>query len=415
MYLCATPRENAHHRKSKLGYPHLIYGLSNTPADLASEGFFAYFAVLNPSVVFDFATRRFSLYGSSMDRRRNVRQSFERLNSANRQEKSMPQLPPNVEILSPARNRVILSVNPKAGRRSSKTKAELLAETLRRGGMEVEILTDLETVARQANELHRAGKLRALIGLGGDGTAAELTNRTEPGVPIALLPCGTANLLAKNLKYSFKPEKFAEMILAGKVAQLDVAQANDRLFLAMIGFGFDAEVVNRVHTARMSNPKGAHINYFSYVKPILKALASYRFPKVRVEFLNDDGEPTGESYERSWAFICNIPNYGWGVPIAPGANAFDGKLNICLWRGRTLWSGIVLSILAQLGGSHRFWWRANMKSGRNFRITPVSNPRDGIAIPYQLDGDPAGELVSSGGKSSVNVRILEKRLSIFVR
>lgn len=326
----------------------------------------------------------------------------------------MPQLPLNVEILSPARNQVVLSVNPKAGRRSSQAKAEALAEALRRGGMEVELQTDLGIVAQRANELHRAGTLRALIGLGGDGTAAELTNRTDPGVPISLLPCGTANLLAKSLKYSFKPEKFAEMILAGKIARLDVAQANDRLFLAMIGFGFDAEVVNQVHAARMSNPRGAHINYFSYAKPILNALASYRFPRVRVEFLNDEGEPTGEVYERSWAFICNIPNYGWGVPIAPGANPADGRLNACLWRGASLWSGIVLSLLAQLGGSHRFWWRASMKTGRNFRITLAPNQREGTVVPYQLDGDPAGEL-DSLGKPPVNVRILEKRLTIFVR
>ena len=315
---------------------------------------------------------------------------------------------PTVEVLPSERNQIILSVNPKAGRRSSKAKADQLAEALRKGGMKVEILTDLATVARKANELHQAGQLRALIGLGGDGTAAELTNRTEPGVPIALLPCGTANLLAKHLKYSFKPQKFAEMILAGRVAQIDAAQANDRLFLAMIGFGFDAEVVNQVHAARMSNPKGAHINYFSYVKPILKALIGYRFPKVRVEFLDDEGNPTGETYDRSWAFICNIPNYGWGVPIAPGANAFDGKLNACLWRGATLWSGLVLSLLAQLGGIHRFWWRATMKSGKNFRMTLAPNQPEGTVLPYQLDGDPAGVL-------PVNVKILEKRLTIFVK
>ncbi len=272
----------------------------------------------------------------------------------------------------------------------------------------MEILTDLAIVAQRANELHRAGKLRALIGVGGDGTAAELTNRTEPGVPIALLPSGTANLLAKHLRYSFKPEKFAKMILAGRVMPMDVAQANGRIFLAMIGCGFDAEVVSQVHAARMSNPKGAHINYLSYMKPIFRSIFSYRFPCVRVEFLDEAGNPTGEMYDRPWAFICNIPNYGWGIPLAPGARGNDGELNVCLWRGGSLWSGTLLSVLAQLGGIHRFWWRCKMTRGRNFRLSLTPNQPENTVMPYQLDGDPGNNL-------PLEVRILENRLTIFVR
>lgn len=313
-----------------------------------------------------------------------------------------------IETLSSSRNQVILSLNPKAGRRSSHERANRLASALQQGGMEVEILTDLAIVAQRANELHRAGKLRALIGVGGDGTAAELTNRTEPGVPIALLPSGTANLLAKHLRYSFKPEKFAKMILAGRVMPMDVAQANGRIFLAMIGCGFDAEVVSQVHAARMSNPKGAHINYLSYMKPIFRSIFSYRFPRVRVEFLDEAGNPTGEMYDRPWAFICNIPNYGWGIPLAPGARGNDGELNVCLWRGGSLWSGTLLSVLAQLGGIHRFWWRCKMTRGRNFRLSLAPNQPENTVMPYQLDGDPGNNL-------PVEVRILENRLTIFVR
>lgn len=312
------------------------------------------------------------------------------------------------KILSPERDQIIISLNPKAGRRSSKERAERLAQCLKDAGMQVEILTDLDLVAQKANELHRAGRLRALVGVGGDGTAAELTNRTEPGVPIALLAAGTANLLAKYLRYSFKPEKFAQMILAGKVKEIDAAQANGRLFLAMIGCGFDAKVVEQVHHARMTNPKGAHINYFSYVKPVFSVLFSYRFPKVRVEFLNEDGTPTGETYDRQWVFLCSIPNYGWGVPLAPGANESDGLLNVCLWKGGSLWSGTILAILAQLGGMHRFWWRCKMKTGTNFRLTAAPNPKGEEAVPYQLDGDPGGNL-------PVDVKILKNRLTIFVK
>ena len=89
---------------------------------------------------------------------------------------------PTVEVLPSERNQIILSVNPKAGRRSSKAKADQLAEALRKGGMEVEILTDLATVARKANELHQAGQLRALIGLGIDKPNRTRSSNRSPSV-----------------------------------------------------------------------------------------------------------------------------------------------------------------------------------------------------------------------------------------
>lgn len=307
-------------------------------------------------------------------------------------------------ILPASRDQVILSVNPKAGRRSSKTRVERLEKALAALGLAVETLTDLEIVAQKANTLHEAGKLRALVGIGGDGTAAELTNRTQQGVPISLLPSGTANLLAKHFKYSFNPEKFAQMIAAGKVATLDAARANGRLFLAMVGCGFDAEVVEQVHTARMQNPKGAHIGYCSYIKPILRAIGSYKYPLVNVQPLDDAGNPVGEAWQSHWAFLCNIPKYGWGVPVAPRASLDDGRLNLCLWRGGSLFQGLYLTAVAQMGIHGRFR-RCTVEEGTRYRFTPVD---DGVQIPYQLDGDP-------GGCLPLDVAVEPGRLTLIVR
>ncbi len=307
-------------------------------------------------------------------------------------------------VLPASRDQVILSVNPKAGRRSSKARVQRLEKALTELGLKVETMTDLVAVAERANSLHEAGKLRALVGVGGDGTAAELTNRTRPGVPISLLASGTANLLAKHFKYSFCPEKFAKMIAAGKVAVLDAARANGRLFLAMVGCGFDAEVVQQVHTARMQNPKGAHINYFSYTKPILRAIGSYTWPLVNVQPLDDAGEPAGEAKQSHWAFLCNIPKYGWGVPVAPQAKLDDGLMNLCLWRGGSLFQGLYLTAVAQMG-VHGCCRRCTVQTGTRYRFTPA-NPEH--QIPYQLDGDP-------GGLLPLEITVEPGRLTLVVR
>ncbi|MBQ1277185.1 MAG: hypothetical protein IIY07_00910, partial [Thermoguttaceae bacterium] len=72
---------------------------------------------------------------------------------------------------------VLISVNPKAGRRSPRVRAERLQAALEKRGFCVELHTDLAVVSGRANELFAENRLQALVGVGGDGTAAELTNR----------------------------------------------------------------------------------------------------------------------------------------------------------------------------------------------------------------------------------------------
>jgi diacylglycerol kinase family enzyme len=133
---------------------------------------------------------------------------------------------------------VIISVNPKAGRQSPMLRAEELRSRLQQKGFTTEFLTDLDEVTEKANALHTAGTLRALIGVGGDGTAATLVNRTKPGTPITLLSAGTANLLSKHYRLPSRPEKLAEMIETGTVRTFDAGLVRfgdtERLFLVMV-------------------------------------------------------------------------------------------------------------------------------------------------------------------------------------
>ena len=102
----------------------------------------------------------------------------------------------------------------------------------------------------RAHHWHCHGVLRALVAAGGDGTAAELANRTTPGVPLALFPIGTENLLARYLKIDQSAETLGRIICGGMVRRLDAGSAQGRLFLLMAGCGFDAQVVQRLHQHR---------------------------------------------------------------------------------------------------------------------------------------------------------------------
>jgi len=291
-----------------------------------------------------------------------------------------------------SQSHVIVSVNPKAGRQSPMIRAEKLCVCLQQKGLTTELLTNLDEVTEKANALHATGALRALVGVGGDGTAATLVNRTKPGTPVTLLPAGTANLLSKHYRLPFRPDKLAEMIERGTVRTFDAGLARfgneERLFLVMISCGFDAHVVNGVHSHReeryrQGHAKGAHISYFSYIKPILESLCRYKFPKMTVECLD---EPTLTIPDMRWAFVFNINRYGWGLPLAPFAKENDGVLDHVLFRGGTVFHGFVYTALAQCFSLHRFLPKARLGQQTRYRITSDES------VPFQLDGDPGGEL-----------------------
>jgi len=299
-------------------------------------------------------------------------------------------------------NRVIISVNPTAGRRSAANSVEQLKTMLTAQGLIVEIHHDLAEVAEQANQWHAEGQLRAVVGVGGDGTAAELLNRTNEGVPITLLACGTANLLSKHLGLCHRPERLCQTILEGETVHLDAGRVGNRIFLAMFSCGFDAAVVERLHAWRASRC-GGHIGYLSYMKPILESIRTYDYPAIQVQCLDPPESPQCNRPAPAtvrWVFALNLPRYGWGLRLAPGATADDGLLDLCTFAQGSLWSGLRYIVAAQLG-FHRWLSECVIRKGRRFRIT-ADQP-----VAYQLDGDP-------GGLLPAEVEVCPNRLTLLV-
>ena len=167
-------------------------------------------------------------------------------------------------------------------------KVERLARWLvGRAGYDVQVCSDLDATCQQANRWHSDGQLRALVAVGGDGTISDVVNRTEPGVPLAIFPGGTSNLIARHFCMEATPEMLFRTITAARLVRIDVGRAGDRLFVAMASCGFDAEVVAEVHRRRQAGyrskgGRGGFLGYWSYVKPILASIRNYRYPEVRV-------------------------------------------------------------------------------------------------------------------------------------
>ncbi len=307
-------------------------------------------------------------------------------------------MPDDSSPFSSDADRVIISVNPKAGARSSKARVDRLARLLGDAGFRTEQFTKLDEMADRAKELFAVGRLRALVGAGGDGTAAELVNRTPPGLPITMFPAGNENLLARYLRLGDSPEQVCRTIARGRVLQLDAGKAGQRIFLLMIGCGFDAEVVRRLHENRTG-----HAGNLAYCKPILRSIRSYEYPRLRVYWDADESQAVEEPEfptEARWLFAFNLPCYGGGLRLAPRAKGTDGLLDVCTFLRGSLWHGLRYAA-AVLAGLHPRL--ADCTVGRVRKLTITSEAE----VPYQLDGDP-------GGMLPVEIEVLPKRLTLIV-
>jgi diacylglycerol kinase (ATP) len=303
------------------------------------------------------------------------------------------------EIPSPQSSKsnwVLISHNPNAGARDTHNDVKRLAELLRLQRFEVEIFTDLDLVAQRANDLVDQRQLRTLVGVGGDGTAAELVNRTKDGTTLTLFPTGNENLLARYFHFDAIPEHLAETIAHGSLIRLDAGKAEDRIFLLMASCGPDAEVVQTVHDRRTG-----HMSSRNYFKPLWHVMRTFKYPELRVYC--DDALDSGAGapfMSARWFSVFNLPCYGGGLRFAPHAVGNDGQLDLCGFR-----RGGFCRFLRYVGGVYHRQHR-HMSDWITRRVKRVRIVSD-VPVHYQLDGDP-------GGLLPLNIEVLPNRLSLLV-
>ncbi|SMF62308.1 lipid kinase, YegS/Rv2252/BmrU family [Tistlia consotensis] len=234
--------------------------------------------------------------------------------------------PPVSPAAGPLRLRIIH--NPTAGGARWRRYGAVL-ERLDRAGARIE---ELATGRRGDAEAYAAALARddcdRLVVAGGDGTINEAINgllANQAGgrtIPLAILPLGTANVLAQEIGLSTRPAAVARMILQGAARPIALGEANGRAFTLMAGVGFDAHVV-----AQVDGRLKKRIGKLAYVWQTLRQLAVYDFPLYRVTV-------DGEVFTAASAVACNAHFYGGRYVLAPDALLDDPSLEVCLF-GRT--------------------------------------------------------------------------------
>lgn len=287
------------------------------------------------------------------------------------------------------RDRVAVLRNPKSGTGRGARKLHELLDHLSRNGLRPRLFSRRERMQRTLERPEWRDRLVGIVAAGGDGTVSDVVNRC-PGLPVAVLPLGTENLLARYLGVPRSGRGVAEMIAAGRTRRLDLGQIGDRRFVLVAGFGFDGEIAHRLHASRTGT-----ISHWTYVRPIVQALFGYDFPEVTVS-IDDDTEVL----RGKWVVAANVPAYALGLLPAPAACPDDRLLDVVVF-GR----GSAFQIVRYFGNvalrRHEKLHDVYTVRCRRLRVTAER------AVPVEVDGDP-------GGFTPADVSVLPQALTVFV-
>src|SRR5215213_6263819 len=217
--------------------------------------------------------------------------------------------------------------NPKTGRYASRRRpVQELASQLESLGVNVELrLTNAPGDAAEIAARAARNGTSDVIVAGGDGTINEaIQGLAGTKARLAIIPRGTANVLARELGLPLDDEQALKIVAQGKSRQIYLGLAIDettherRHFVSMAGIGRDASVVRRVQPSLKKRiGKGAFwISGLSH-------LADWNPHPFTLEINN-------QKYAATFAAIGNAARYGGDLSITPGARIDEPEFEICI-------------------------------------------------------------------------------------
>lgn len=277
--------------------------------------------------------------------------------------------------------RVIVLHNPTAGRGTGEATALLVGKVLGSAGWEVELQPTQGP--GDATRIGREADADRLVVVGGDGTlreAAEGILIAGRELELGFVPRGNANVVAREVDIPLGVEGAVRTLVEGRPRPLDIVRANGRFVLAMVGLGYDARVVHRIHAAR-SRPRLRHW-YRLHADSLYGVLgATSLMGRYRSTFgVEVDGESLGGGFRHG--VVCNVETYAKGWAMTPGADVGDGLLDWSLRRGSGPLLGSAVMAAAALRRRGPAWLT---QRGQGKRIVLEA---EGEALEWQADGDP---------------------------
>lgn len=241
-----------------------------------------------------------------------------------------------------------------------------------------------------------------VIACGGDGTLNEVVNglasqQNGHRVPLALLPAGTANILAKELDLSWDITRAAEQLIRGQVRELALGLAtpldqpeNRRYFLSVAGAGPDGQITYAINLELK-----ARLGILAYWWQGVREVFAYKFPRFRVKTAE-------QTLDASLVIVGRTKHYGGPFKITTGADLYEDQFELLAlttqsgFKYLSYLPALWLGDLRKTEGVH--FWKSN-------RL--VCEPLDNGPVYSQVDGEPLAKL-------PVEFRIVPRALKLLV-
>ena len=268
-------------------------------------------------------------------------------------------------------------INPKSGTgNDAAVIARLRAALIDRGHhVEVSLTRSLAHGEELAHEATQKGLHVAAAG--GDGTIrAVVAGLAGSEPPLLVMPTGTENLLAQEFGIDLSVRTALACIDHPHPRSLDLGTVNGRHFMAIVGIGYDAQVIGCLQRFRTG-----HITHGDYVWPICRTFWEHRIPHVRI---HADGQLICDSPAQ--VLIGNTSRYAMGLPVVPGADPSDGLLKVSVYRyrrHRQLFAHALRTICHCAA-------RSPLVSYHDVKTLRIESPDADVAV--QIDGDPGPAL-----------------------
>jgi diacylglycerol kinase family enzyme len=223
--------------------------------------------------------------------------------------------------------RGLLIYNPTAGQRDRRAQMRTVSERAKARGLElINAPTDAPGHATEIVRSFLPSGLDVVVVCGGDGTISEVAcGLAGSGVPLAILPGGTSNVLARELAIPLDLDRATDLLFNGEPRMVRLFLANERPFLLWTGIGLDARIMGRM-IPFLKRWLGRTGIFFTVATEFFR----YEFPRLEVTV-------DGTRHEATFAVVSHVRRYAGDWIIAPEASLAADEIDVLLFSGRSRW------------------------------------------------------------------------------
>ncbi|GAB5426085.1 MAG: diacylglycerol kinase family lipid kinase [Crocinitomicaceae bacterium] len=288
------------------------------------------------------------------------------------------------------KERIRFIINPISGVGRKNTIPPMIESHLNQERFDYDIAyTEYKGHASEIAKIASEEGIDIVCAVGGDGSVHEVgTALIGSKTKLAIIPVGSGNGLARHLNIPLGIKDAIYCINYSNSIAMDTVKVNDKTFLGVGGYGFDAVIAEKFDK---HNKRG----FWSYV--YLTITEFFRFNPINVT-IDVDGKV--KKLPVVLLTVANASQFGNGFTVSPKSDVTDGELELVVLKPFSFWS--IPSVV------YRFFSKKHQRA-RHSEIITFKNARiQSSKNVAHYDGEPAQVA------TELNVSVVPKSLQILV-